>query len=102
GCYPQTPNNSVPRLAIDQAGTIYLAFRTRAGKALSSDNATGASVGSIWIEQMVYFDGTSWSGPAVIANSDGSLDSRPVIVPLEAGHLLLAQATDHRLSPPPG
>jgi hypothetical protein len=102
GCYPQTPNNSVPRLAIDPAGTVFLAFRTKAGRALSSDNATGASVGSIWIEQMVYFDGKTWSGPGVIANSDGLLDNRPVILPLEAGHLLFAQATDHRLSPPPG
>ena len=102
GCYPQTPNNSIPRLAVDPAGTVYLAFRTKAGRALSSDNSTGASVGSIWIEQMVYYDGKTWNGPAVIANSDGLLDNRPVILPLEAGHLLFAQATDHRLSPPPG
>jgi hypothetical protein len=99
---PPLPNNSVPRLAIDSDGTVYLAFRTKAGGSLSTDSTTGSSVGSIWIEQMVYFDGARWNGPSVIAQSDGLLDSRPVIVPLEGGHLLIAQATDHRLSPPPG
>ena len=100
--YPVLPNNSVPRLTVDSDGTVYLAFRTKAGSSLSSDHTTGISVGSIWIEQMVYFDGAHWSAPGVIAQTDGLLDNRPAILALEAGHLLFAQASDHRLSPPPG
>jgi hypothetical protein len=100
--YPVRPNNSVPRLAIDSEGAVYLAFRTRAGAALSTDATTGPSVGSIWLEQMVYFDGVNWNGPGIIANSDGLLDNRPVMVALDPGRLLFAQATDHRLSPPAG
>src|SRR5260370_27150787 len=51
---------------------------------------------------MVYFDGVKWNGRGVIALAAGLLDSRPAIVLLEAGRLLFAQASDHRLSPPPG
>jgi hypothetical protein len=98
----ESRTNRIPRLAVDSDGTVYLAFRTRAGNSLSSDSTTGISVGSIWIEQMVYFDGAKWNGPGVIALSDGLLDSRPAIVSLEGGRLLFAQAADHRLSPPPG
>jgi hypothetical protein len=104
--YPKLPNNSVPRIAVDANGTVYLAFRTKAGGSLSSDHNTGLnsgdSVGSIWIEQMVYFDGQKWNGPGVIAQSDGLLDLRPTILPLDPGHVLIVQATDHRLSPAPG
>ena len=100
--FPVLPNNSVPRLSVDSEGTVYLAFRTQGGAALSSDTATGISVGTVWIEQMVYFDGVKWNGPGVLAQSDGLLDSRPVILPLDPGHLLIAQATDHRMSPAPG
>ncbi|MCC6390216.1 MAG: hypothetical protein IT167_06415 [Bryobacterales bacterium] len=100
--FPVLPLNSFPRLAVDPEGTVYLAFRTPAGAALSTDSTTGISVGSIWIERLAYFDGARWNGPGIIAGSDGLLDNRPVIVPLEAGRLLIAQATDHRLSPPPG
>jgi hypothetical protein len=100
--YPVLPNNSMPRLAIDSEGTVYLAFRTKAGGALSSDSPTGASVGSIWIEQMLYFDGVNWSAPGVIAQSDGLLDNRPAMVALDPGHVLIAQSMDHRLSPAPG
>jgi hypothetical protein len=97
--YPVLPNNSFPRLAVDSEGTVYLAFRTTAGSALSSGTATGISVGTIWIEQMIYFDGVKWNGPGVIAQSDGVLDGRPVMIPVSPGKLLIAMATDHRLSP---
>ena len=50
---------------------------------------------------MVYYDGAQWHGPAVLGNSDGLSDNRPAILPLGAGHLLIGQATDHRLSPLP-
>jgi len=90
--------NSFPRLATD-GGTIYLAYRVFNGLGVSTGNATGPPVGSIWSEQLVYFDGSRWNGPGIFDNSDGLLDNRPAMVPLAAGQVLIAQATDHRLSP---
>jgi hypothetical protein len=96
-----SPRNSFPRLATDPEGTVYLAFRRVTGSGVSTSNATGQSIGSIWIGAMVYYDGAQWHGPGVLANSDGLGDSRPAILPLGSGRLLIAQVTDHRLSPLP-
>ena len=95
------PKNSFPRLATDPDGTVYLAFRQIVGNGLSSSGATGQSVGSIWTGSVVYFDGSQWHGPAVLADAEAVGDNRPSIVPLGPGQLLLAQAMDHRLSPLP-
>jgi len=95
------PRNTFPRLATDSDGTVYLAFREPAGGGFSSSNATGISVGSIWTSAMVYFDGSQWRGPSVIGDSDAVNDNRPSILALGPGHLLMAQAMDHRLSPLP-
>ncbi len=99
---PPGPKNSFPRLATDSDGTVYLYFQEPAGTGLSSSNATGGvSVGTIWVGAMVYFDGAKWHGPGALANSDAIADNRPQILPLGPGHLLIAQAMDHRLSPLP-
>ena len=91
--------NSFPRLATDSDGTVYLAFREPAGNGLSTSNGTGASVGSIWIGQIMYFDGSQWHGPGVLAASDALGDNRPTLLPVGPGRLLIAQAMEHRLSP---
>ncbi len=98
---PSSPKNSFPRLATDSDGTVYLAFREPAGNGLSTSQATGQTVGTIWVGAMVYFDGVKWHGPGVLGNSDAVSDNRPSILPLGPGHLLIAQAMDHRLSPLP-
>ncbi len=99
---PAAPSNTFPRLAVDSDGTVYLAYRHSAGGGLSSGAATGQSVGSIWIGEMVWFDGAQWNGPGYFADSDGLGDNRPAITALGPGRLLIAQAMDHRLSPLPG
>lgn len=97
---PAGPKNSFPRLATDSEGTVYLAFREFAGSGLSSSHATGGlSVGSIWVSAMVYFDGAQWHGPGVLGFTDGVGDNRPVMLALGPGRLLMAHASDHRLSP---
>jgi hypothetical protein len=97
---PAGPRNSFPRLATDADGTVYLAFRTFVGTGLSGSHSTGGlSVGSIWIGEMVYFDGAQWHGPGVLGFTDGVSDNRPSIVALGSGRLLLAHSSDHRLSP---
>jgi hypothetical protein len=96
------PKNSFPRLATDPDGTVYLAFRRPMGSVgLSTGQATGQSVGTIWIGQMVYFDGAKWNGPGTLAASDGLGDNRPSILALGSGDLLIGQGTDHRLTPLP-
>ena len=99
---PAFPKNSFPRLATDSEGTVYLAFREPAGAGLSTGNATGSSVGSIWTSAIVYFDGAQWHGPGVIAHTDAVSENRPVMLPLAPGELLIAASSDHRLSPAPG
>jgi hypothetical protein len=97
---PTGPRNSFPRLAVDSEGTVYLAFREIAGTGLSASHATGGlSVGSIWVGQMVYFDGNQWHGPGVLGFTDAVSDNRPSMVALAPGRLLIAHSTDHRLSP---
>ncbi len=95
------PKNSIPRLATDSDGTVYLAFREPAGDGISTSAATGSSVGSIWITAIVYFDGSQWHGPGVLANTDAVSDSRPSMLPIGPGHLMIAHSMDHRLSPLP-
>ena len=95
------PKNTFPRLATDPDGTVYLTFREPAGDGLSTSNSTGSSIGSIWITGMVYFDGSQWHGPGLLADTDAVGDNRASILPLGSGHLLIAHAMDHRLSPLP-
>ena len=87
--------NSLPRLAADPAGGIYLAFRS-----LDGPFNARSPVGSVWFEHVVYFDGHNWVGPVFLPRTDGLLDNRPALLALEAGHLLAVSAMDHRQSIP--
>ncbi len=91
------PLNSSPRLAIDPAGGVYLAFRT-----LSSPVNIRSPLGSVWVENVVYFDGHKWIGPIVIPRTDGLLEGRPAMLALAAGRVLTVSAMDHRQSIPQG
>jgi hypothetical protein len=96
------PRTSFPRLATDPDGTVYLAFRRpMSSVGISLGSFTGQSAGTVWLGQMVYYDGAKWHGPGLLGNSDGLGDNRPAILPLGSGDLLIAQETDHRLSPAP-
>jgi hypothetical protein len=91
------PLNSYPRLAIDAAGGVYLAFRS-----LSAPVNMRSPLGSVWVENAVYFDGHKWVGPLFIPRTDGLLEGRTALLPLEAGRLLAVSAMDHRQSIPQG
>jgi len=92
---PAMPKNSFPRLAIDTDDKVYLAFRSANG------NGT-TSIGSIWHEEIVWFDGATWSTPILVPNTDAPLDNRPAIVPISPADLILVSATDHRQQPVAG
>jgi hypothetical protein len=83
--------NTFPRLAVDPEGLVYLAFRTRQLPGRSPS-------GTVWVGQMVYFDGAQWKGPIVIPNADQWIENRPAMVAIAPGDLLMAVAGDHRLS----
>jgi len=42
-----------------------------------------------------------WQGPGVLADTESVSDNRAAVLPLGPGHLLIAHAMDHRLSPLP-
>ena len=87
---PPLPLNSFPRLAVDPGGTVYLAFRS-AGTARSP-------VGTVWVQNVVYFDGEKWNTSLVVPHTDHWMDMRPALIPLAAGDLLMIAASDHRQS----
>jgi len=88
--FPAGNRNSMPRLASDSDGKVYLAYRDRTG---------GRSpAGSIWLEKVDYFDGANWTGPLTFPHTEGLLDSRPAMLALAPGDLLMVAAMDHRLS----
>jgi hypothetical protein len=89
---PGMPLNTSPRLTIDAAGKVYLAYR-----ALNGNGTT--SMGSIWHEEIVYFDGAAWSAPIIVPNTDALLDNRPAVVALSPTDLMLVASTDHRQQP---
>lgn len=96
------PRTSFPRIATDPDGTVYLAFRRpMSSLGISTGDATGMSVGTIWIGQVVYYDGAKWHGPGLLGDSDELGDNRPSILPLGSGDMLIGQAMDHRLNPLP-
>jgi hypothetical protein len=81
--------NSFPRLAIDPSGTVYITFRTR-----QFPGRTPA--GSVWAEQMVYFDGSAWKGPVEVPNADQWIDNRAAMAAIAPGDLMMLLVSDHR------
>ena len=91
------PANSSPRILVDPAGGVYLAFRSIASPANSRSAA-----GSIWVEHIAYFDGHEWIGPIFVPRSDGPLESGPALLAAAPGELMAVTAMDHRQSIPTG
>jgi hypothetical protein len=55
-------------------------------------------VGSVWFENVVYFDGARWNGPLFVPRTDGLLDVRPALATLNPGRLFILSSMDHRQS----
>lgn len=84
-------SESYPRLMALQDGSMALAYRSAAG------NVWGV-LGSVWFENLVRYDGESWQGPVFVPHSDGLLDQRPALAPVEGGRMMMVGTTDHRFS----
>ncbi len=80
-----------PSLAVDEAGNVFLAYRTSAGR-------IWGALGTTWFGHMVRFGGSEWEGPVYLGRSDGLLDQRPAVIPTGAGSLLAVGSTDHRFT----
>ncbi len=91
--YPpaRSAKEGYPRLAIDESGNVFLAFRTSAGR-------IWGRLGSTWFEHVVRFGGNAWEGPVFLGRSDGLLDQRPAVVATGAGRALIIGTTDHRFT----
>lgn len=81
--------NSLPRLAADTAGRVWLAYRSRAPH-------FWCSVGTSWFEYLTCYQGNRWTNPIYVHNSSNILDNRPVLVSLSDGRMLLVGSSDGR------
>jgi hypothetical protein len=85
----QAPKNSMPRLQVDASGRVWVALR-------SAQPVWWSPIGSVWSEWVVSYDGSKWSGPIFLANTDNLLDNRPAVVARAAGELLVIGSSDGR------
>jgi hypothetical protein len=89
---PQPPprsRNSFPRLLADGGGRIWLAYRT-------AHPTWWIPLGTVWFENVVTFDGQSWSNPIFINHSANLLDKQPALVSTSAGELMIVNSSDGR------
>jgi hypothetical protein len=91
---PLRPLNNFPRLLADGNGRIWLAYRT-------PQPVWWSHLGTVWFENVVSFDGASWSNPIFIPHSDNLLDNRPALVSTAPGELLIVHSSDGRQQFPP-
>ncbi len=86
---PARPRNSYPRLLSDRNGRIFLAYRT-------AHPTWWSGIGTVWFENVVAYDGQSWTNPIFINHSDNLLDNRPALASTAAGELLIVGSSDGR------
>ena len=58
------PRNSFPRMAADEQGRVYLAFRSSAGMR--------SQIGNIWHQYLTWYEGAQWARPVEVPHTDGS------------------------------
>ncbi|MCC6395064.1 MAG: hypothetical protein IT167_31020 [Bryobacterales bacterium] len=83
------PRNSMPRLAVDASGRLWLAVR-------SAHPVWWNPLGTVWSEYVISFDGSKWTGPVFLAHSNNILDNRPALVSRKGGELLVVGSSDSR------
>jgi hypothetical protein len=91
---PLQAMNSMPRIAADRAGRIWLAYRHR-------QEGRASAVGGVWMSQVTSLSGAQWAEPALLAGSDGMLDNRPALVTAGDGPLLIFYNGDGRYTHDP-
>ena len=87
--FPGAARNTLPRLAVDGSGRIWLAFRT-------PHPTWWSSIGTVWQEYLVSFDGKGWTQPIFLNHTDNLLDNRPALAAVANGKLLMVNSSDGR------
>ncbi len=85
----EAPKNTLPRIAIDKSGRMWLAYRT-------ATPIWWNAMGTVWFENLVSYDGSHWTGPVHLMHSDNLLDNRPAIVSASAGSAMIIGSSDSR------
>ncbi|MGH9721372.1 MAG: DUF3604 domain-containing protein [Bryobacteraceae bacterium] len=85
----QGPRNSMPRLAVDSSGRLWLAAR-------SAHPVFWNPLGTVWTEHVISYDGSQWTGPVFLTHSDNLLDNRPALVSTQAGRMWVVGSSDAR------
>jgi hypothetical protein len=83
------PKNTLPRVAIDSSGRVWLVFR-------SSHPVWWNPIGTVWSEYVVSCSGSQCTGPVYLMHSDNLLDNRPAVVSTAAGKLVVINSSDGR------
>ncbi len=83
-----TRGKSVPRLAVDGKGGLWLLVRHHP---LANGN------GEVWHSYAMRYDGQKWSEPQHLNNSSNLMDNRPALCPLDKG-LLAVYSSDRRVN----
>lgn len=86
---PPRPFNSLPRLFADGGGRIWLAYRTK-------QPLWASRAGGVWFENVVSFDGNTWSNPIFLPHSGNLLDNRPALASTAPGELWVVGSSDRR------
>ena len=79
---------SVPRLALDEAGGVWLLIR---------HHPLGGRAGEAWVSSATRYDGRSWSPLRQLAASTNLIDNRPALAALGGG-MLAVYSGDQRTS----
>ena len=83
------PKNTMPRLAVDASGRLWLAFR-------SPTPIFWGPLGTVWTEYVASYSGSQWTGSIYLHHSDNLLDNRPALASVKAGELLVIHSSDGR------
>ena len=81
---------SYPRLALDDAGQVWLAYRGR------QNGNWRVGIGSVWFEFVTRLDGDKWVPSTWVPRSNNILDNRPAVVADAKGGALLLYSGDSR------
>ena len=79
-------NKSVPRLAFDGDGALWLFVR---------HHPLPGGAGEVWVSSALRFNGESWDAPRRLTSSTNLLDNRPALAAVDGG-LVAVYSGDHR------
>ncbi|MEW6357380.1 MAG: hypothetical protein AB1696_13705 [Planctomycetota bacterium] len=92
------PPFAAPILKADATGRVWLGARSRRAGSYSG-------AGTVWLEDMTYYNGDQWTPYFAVPETDNVLENRPSLIALPGGNLVMVNSSDRRnvlASHPPG